>query len=394
MTQSKPVSIFIIISLFALSYFTSCDKKNSETDSIGVLIEKTVEKLISSPYIEFQFHYELSGFLKNSDTPHRGYVRIQPQKIPDSYGFDYMYVRATENSENRTFELSKIANDIYYYQHENDTIFYSPIHRLGSPLYSSRVKYTMLLYQYLPVLRDYNQYNPVFGAKEIVNGKEVQEIIFNIEQHNFYVRFWVYLNSYEVYKIVNLQSNGSESGEIIYYIDNFKTYSVKQEAASFLYTKSNRQTLKEYSTGGPIIGEVAPRWTLTSLDSNKTISLNELKGNIVVIDFWATWCKPCLESMPGINNLYLEFKNKGVKFIGITYNDNGNPLEYVKREGFTYKFLAGNENVYKQYGLNRIGIPTLFIIDKKGNVVDFESGYQGEATINRIRGKIKQLLKT
>lgn len=96
--------------------------------------------------------------------------------------------------------------------------------------------------------------------------------------------------------------------------------------------------------------------------------------------------------MPRINDLNNEFKDQPVKFIGISFKDNGNPLEYIRKKKLTYAFLSGNEKVDKDYGLADIGIPTLFIIDTNGRVADFESGYHGETTINRLRKKINALI--
>ena len=330
--------------------------------------------------------------MKETDNSFKGKVKIQPQENPDAYGFDHMYLSAEATSDGNSFELSKINDDIYYYDHITDTILFSPLYRLGSPLYSQKVKYAMLLYQYLPVLRNYSQYNPVLGKKEIVDGKEIQEIVFDILEYDFHVRFWIDVQSYDVKKIISIQKNGDQSGKIIYNVKNIYVRSTKAAESSFQILNQNHLAMVEYSTSGPVVGDLAPQWKLKSVENDVYYSLDQYKGKIVIIDFWATWCEPCLESMPRINDLSNEFKDHPVNFIGISFKDNGNPLEYIRKKKLTYTFLSGNEKVDKDYGLADIGIPTLFIIDTNGRVADFESGYHGETTINRLRKKINALI--
>jgi len=123
--------------------------------------------------------------------------------------------------------------------------------------------------------------------------------------------------------------------------------------------------------------------------NNKTVSMKALKGKVVVIDFWATWCGPCVAEMPHMKELYAKFKPQGVEFIGVS-------LDQPKEEGGLDKlkdFVAKNEITWPQYyqgkgwesefsrgwGIN--AIPAVFIVDTEGKL----------ASIN-ARGKLEEMI--
>lgn len=121
-------------------------------------------------------------------------------------------------------------------------------------------------------------------------------------------------------------------------------------------------------------GEPAPGFSLKDLDG-KVAALSDMKGNVVLIDFWATWCGPCRMEMPEIQKIHDDLKGKGLIVLGI---DNETDTEMVKR------FLSENEYTYptlidpdhKTGGEYRVsGIPTVYIIDKEGNVAASLVGY-------------------
>lgn len=127
--------------------------------------------------------------------------------------------------------------------------------------------------------------------------------------------------------------------------------------------------------------------TFTDAISDKPISMKGLEGKVVVIDFWATWCGPCVAEMPRMKELYSKYHDQGVEFIGISLDNPGDGLDKLK------KFVEDKEIPWPQYyqgkgwqsdfsgswGIN--SIPALFVIDAKGNL------YSTEA-----RGKLEDLL--
>jgi thiol-disulfide isomerase/thioredoxin len=125
----------------------------------------------------------------------------------------------------------------------------------------------------------------------------------------------------------------------------------------------------------------------TDAVTDKPVSMKELQGKVVVIDFWATWCGPCVAEMPRMKELYSKFHDQGVEFIGISLDQPGSGLDKLK------KFVEENEIPWPQYyqgqgwqsdfsgswGIN--AIPALFVVDASGNLVSTEA-----------RGKLEELL--
>ncbi len=121
------------------------------------------------------------------------------------------------------------------------------------------------------------------------------------------------------------------------------------------------------------VGEKALDFTLTGLDGAQ-VSLESLKGKVVLLDFWATWCGPCKQVMPTIQKIADEYKEKDVAVYGVNTWERGEGAakKYMDSKGFTYPCLLVGDDLAKSYGVT--GIPTLLVIDKDGVIVLAEVG--------------------
>ena len=121
------------------------------------------------------------------------------------------------------------------------------------------------------------------------------------------------------------------------------------------------------------VGDAAPDFNLTSIDGNK-VTLDSLKGKVVLLDFWATWCGPCKAAMPTIQKLHEAYKDKGVVILGVnTWEKNADSArDYMAKKKFTYGCLMNGDDLAKAYGVT--GIPTLVIIGKDGRVAMADMG--------------------
>ena len=113
------------------------------------------------------------------------------------------------------------------------------------------------------------------------------------------------------------------------------------------------------------VGEPAPDFTLVDI-TGKTWTLSELKGQVVFVNFWATWCPPCREEMPSMQNLYSMLPKDKFKMLAILNNDDPKMADFfAKKFNITIPILDDQKNnVGPQYGLT--GVPETFIIDKEG----------------------------
>lgn len=133
----------------------------------------------------------------------------------------------------------------------------------------------------------------------------------------------------------------------------------------------------------------APDFTLPTTDG-KTLKLSDLKGKVVILDFWATWCPPCRKGIPDLVELKEKYGSKGVEIIGISVDTETKPevVPFIKEYEINYPVVYGNMNVYQQYGGIR-AIPTSFIIDKEGKIV---ASYEGLISKLTYENHIKKLL--
>ncbi|MCS7203105.1 MAG: TlpA family protein disulfide reductase [Thermodesulfovibrio sp.] len=124
--------------------------------------------------------------------------------------------------------------------------------------------------------------------------------------------------------------------------------------------KKSKNNLLEAQVGLP-----APQFELYDING-KTISLSSLKGKIVILNFWASWCSDCKEEKKSIQNLLNQNKNlEDIVFITVLFRDNPAQVkEMLKKTGYTFTVLIDDGLVSKVYGVK--GVPETFLIDKNG----------------------------
>ena len=111
----------------------------------------------------------------------------------------------------------------------------------------------------------------------------------------------------------------------------------------------------------------APDFTLELLQGG-SVSLGDLRGRVVLVDFWASWCPPCIEEAPILNSVYEEYRERGVEFLGVCIWDTTKGCEQFLQE-FDVAYPSGRDSegaILVDYGVK--GIPEKFFIDAQGRV--------------------------
>ena len=123
--------------------------------------------------------------------------------------------------------------------------------------------------------------------------------------------------------------------------------------------------------------------------------LSSLHGKVVVLDFWATWCGPCRQSMPELEKLYQKYKAKGVEVIGVAEDDPGkrDGVDPARKEiGVTYPDVLGADIPNIRDAFPHEGIPFLVVLDKDGKLAYQQEGFDPENMFQTLDDKVKEFV--
>jgi TonB family protein len=139
------------------------------------------------------------------------------------------------------------------------------------------------------------------------------------------------------------------------------------------------------------VGKDAVAFALKDLNGNP-VDLQSLKGKVALLNFWASWCGPCLAEMPHIEKLHKDFKDKGLVVLGINYDEEIEVASaFVKNKGYTFTILPDEgKEVSMKYGV--YSIPQVFIIDRDGKIKWHARGY-GQGSEVELRRAVEKTLK-
>lgn len=134
----------------------------------------------------------------------------------------------------------------------------------------------------------------------------------------------------------------------------------------------------------------APNFSRMDLN-HRQVNLADYRGKVVLLNFWATWCAPCLAEMPRFAAWQQEYGRRGFQVIGISMDDDAQPVRIAYQKfKLNYPVVMGDEKLGEMYG-GILGLPVTFLIDTKGKV---RFKHQGPADIKTIESEIRGLLST
>ncbi|MFQ5442749.1 MAG: peroxiredoxin family protein [Thermodesulfobacteriota bacterium] len=158
---------------------------------------------------------------------------------------------------------------------------------------------------------------------------------------------------------------------------------------------SGADPFTELGVTSPRVRVEAPAFTLKDLSGN-TASLEDFKGKIVLLNFWATWCRPCRQEMPSFERLAGEFGEKGLAVVGVA-GDRGifskkKVGEFIRKYGLTFTVLMDPDGEVRK-GYEVSSLPTTYIIGRDGKIsgrIIGDRPWEGEASKRFLEGLLKE----
>jgi peroxiredoxin len=139
---------------------------------------------------------------------------------------------------------------------------------------------------------------------------------------------------------------------------------------------------------GTTVGEQAPDFELETLDG-ETVKLSDLQGKAVLVNFWATWCKPCRDEMPAIQSVYDRYRNQGFEVVGVNIAETPVSVRgFVRQQELDFPIVLDRDRaVTRQYNIGPI--PSSVFLDKNGEVV---RKHDGQMVEGQIEGYVREAL--
>lgn len=136
------------------------------------------------------------------------------------------------------------------------------------------------------------------------------------------------------------------------------------------------------------MNQQAPDFQLVTLDGER-VTRDDLRGRVVLLNFWATWCPPCRVEMPGFQSVYDEYRDRGFVVLGVSTDAGGRGVvtEFLRERDITYPVAMASGGIVNAYGGARV-LPTSFLIDRDGLIRNEVRGYFSKVALRQAVGRL------
>ena len=137
------------------------------------------------------------------------------------------------------------------------------------------------------------------------------------------------------------------------------------------------------------VGDAAPDFSRPDL-AGRPLQLADYRGKVVLLNFWASWCAPCLEEMPRFSHWQRQYGARGLQVIGVSMDDDAAAVrQHLARHPVAYPAIIGDAKLGAAFG-GVMGLPLTYLIDRQGRIA---ARYQGESDLAAMEAQIKALLE-
>ena len=135
--------------------------------------------------------------------------------------------------------------------------------------------------------------------------------------------------------------------------------------------------------------QAAPEFTLIALDGTE-VALADFKGKVLFLNFWATWCPPCRQEIPGFLEMYDKYKSEGMEILGVSLDRQGTDVvkAFAEKMKITYPLAISNMEIMQAYQPGQY-IPATIIIDREGNLQEKHVGYMDKSQVEKMFLELK-----
>ncbi len=376
--KNKILNITSLLSVFFVAFGSplKAETKN-DPEKAKKILEQANHALERATDIEYSYTYNGTGKLNGKFT---GRVKlIQKEDYLTSWIWTELNFHSTNSNGNsdiqNTWFISIKDGGIQLFDKNENSLKSGTMH--GGSM-------NLMTYAYYSVLFQYIQSNPFassiknesidyIGENEI-GGVEC-EIIKVKNQFGDWVYWYIGKDDHLIY--AQKTENTSEKGEGMFFFQITDLQINKKLTEADFMIPTNNST-KRIDEDKKVIapGHPAPGWQIEGKDGG-VISSNQLKGKVVLLDFWASWCNPCWKIMPIVNELAREYKDMYVLGINVWENPKKNVYKYMKNEYLNYQTVM-DEDARLALNFKVAYLPVLVLIDKEGVIRHVSKGYSDE----------------